>query len=112
MIHHKWRRWICDACGRTTYEALPWASENRGITKRGIEFIYQRCIYSSFTKVGGWMRAGIEPGVARLIPRVDIRQTKIGAIRLDIESGDHAHFPPPFPEEASARPRLMAARAI
>ncbi|GEP11084.1 hypothetical protein MGN01_29290 [Methylobacterium gnaphalii] len=34
------------------------------------------------------MRAGIEPGVACLVPRVDVREVRVAAVWGDVEGGD------------------------
>jgi transposase len=51
IIHHKRRRWGCEACGKTTYEDLPWAEPGRGITARCADWLFRQAIGRSFTAV-------------------------------------------------------------
>ena len=51
IIHHKRRRWGCDACGKTTYEQVVWAEPGRGFTKRCAEWMFKQAITRSFTQV-------------------------------------------------------------
>jgi hypothetical protein len=39
------------------------------------------------------VRAGVEAGVAVLVPRVDAGEVEVGAVRGDEEGGDHRRVP-------------------
>lgn len=60
VIHHKRRRWFCNACKATTYEDLPWAETGRKMTVRMAEWLFRQAIKRSFTAVAA--DAGIDPG--------------------------------------------------
>lgn len=62
IIHHKRRRWKC-RCGSTSYEVMPWAEPNRGITARMADWLFKQATIRSFTSVAN--DAGIDPKTVR-----------------------------------------------
>ncbi|WP_375283423.1 ISL3 family transposase [Sphingobium yanoikuyae] len=65
IIHHKRKRWICKACGKTTYEDLDWAEGGRSMTGRMGEWLFKQSIKRSFSAVAA--DAGIDAGTVTAV---------------------------------------------